>query len=119
MPDTLTPAVRKLQARLAAGLPDLCLTGAVAADVFNGVWLTGVDVLITGDRITGLVPTGSVKAREIVDLTGKTILPAFIDSHVHIESSMLTPAHFSDLVVPEGTGTVVADPHEIANVLGT
>ena len=69
MPDTLTPAVRKLQARLAAGLPDLCLTGAVAADVFNGVWLTGVDVLITGDRITGLVPTGSVKAREIVDLT--------------------------------------------------
>ena len=119
MPDTLTPAVRNLQARLAAGLPDLCLTGAVAADVFNGVWLTGVDVLITGDRITGLVPTGSVKAREIVDLTGKTILPAFIDSHVHIESSMLTPAHFSDLVVPEGTGTVVADPHEIANVLGT
>ncbi len=99
---------------------DLRLAGAAAvADVMSGVWRTKTDVLIRDGLVMALVPAGEGEARETADVEGGFILPAFIDSHVHIESSMLTPSRFSDLVVPQGTGTVVADPHEIANVLGT
>lgn len=67
---------------------------------------------------TNQVETDSYKAAQIVDLKGMYIAPGFIDAHVHIESSMVTPTMFARGVVPCGTTTVVADPHEIANVMG-
>lgn len=100
-------------------LPDLCLTGAVVADVVNGKWLADTDVIVNAGKIASLVPVGSVKTRETVNLTDKYLLPAFIDSHMHIESSELTPEHLAGLLAIQGTGTIIADPHEIANVLGT
>lgn len=59
-----------------------------------------------------------LKAKNIVDYKGKYIIPGFIDIHMHIESSMTVPSQFSKMVLPHGVTTVVADPHEIANVLG-
>ena len=58
------------------------------------------------------------KALETVDGKGRFAVPGFIDSHMHLESSMMTPAHFAEAVVPMGTVAVAADPHEIANVMG-
>lgn len=59
-----------------------------------------------------------VRAKEIVDGEGNYLIPAFIDTHVHIESSMMTPRNFAKAVIPKGTTTIVTDPHEIANVFG-
>jgi adenine deaminase len=73
------------------------------------------NVAIAGDRIVGL---GDYLAGETIDLEGLYVCPGFIDGHVHIESSMVTPPEFARAVVPRGTTSVVADPHEIANVLG-
>lgn len=98
---------------------DLRLTNGTVADVFSGEFLTGVDVLVKDGLVAAVVPVGEGEARETHDLEGKTLLPAFIDAHVHIESAMLVPERFAELVVPHGTGAIVADPHEIANVLGT
>lgn len=73
------------------------------------------DIAIAGDRIVGI---GSYEGREIVDLRGQYVCPGFIDGHVHIESSMLGVPEFARAVAPHGTTAVVADPHEIANVMG-
>lgn len=59
-----------------------------------------------------------LKAEREIDVSGSFLVPSFIDAHIHIESSMLTPQRFAEVVVPKGTGAVVSDPHEIANVLG-
>jgi adenine deaminase len=61
---------------------------------------------------------GELRSDLIIDGTGKTAIPGLIDTHLHIESSMITPANFAAAVLPHGTTTVVADPHEIGNVLG-
>lgn len=74
-----------------------------------------VDVAIAGGRIAGL---GRYDGREILDAKGAFAVPGLIDSHVHIESSMMSPAQFARAVVPHGTTAVVCDPHEFANVLG-
>ncbi|OFX28502.1 MAG: adenine deaminase [Armatimonadetes bacterium RBG_16_67_12] len=83
--------------------------------------LLDADVAIAGDRIAG-VATGQARgvytAGEVYDLRGAYLAPGLIDAHVHIESSMLNVPEFARAVVPHGTTTVVADPHEIANVLG-
>jgi adenine deaminase len=73
-------------------------------------------VAVFGGYIAGF---GDYKAKEIVDLKGAYLSPALIDGHIHIESSLLAPPEFARTVVPCGTGAVVCDPHEIANVLGT
>ena len=70
---------------------------------------------VVRSRIVGL---GDYQARETLDLEGAYLAPGFIDAHVHVESSLVTPAEFARAVVPLGTTTVVTDPHEIANVLG-
>jgi adenine deaminase len=57
-------------------------------------------------------------ATEVYDGQGQFLAPGFVDSHVHVESGMMTPAHYSEVVVPHGTTTIISDPHEIANVLG-
>ncbi|MGE5256753.1 MAG: adenine deaminase [Hyphomicrobiales bacterium] len=93
---------------------DLLLTNGRIIDVFSGELVDG-SVAITGGRIAGI---GEYPARRVVDLGGRFVAPGFIDSHVHIESSMLCVGEFARAVVARGTTAVVADPHEIANVLG-
>ena len=72
-------------------------------------------VCVGGGSILGF---SELEAREVVDGQGAYLIPGLIDGHVHIESSMLCPARFAELILPFGTTTVVADPHEIANVKG-
>ncbi|WP_282171404.1 adenine deaminase [Cytobacillus firmus] len=74
------------------------------------------DIAIADGFIAGL---GSYEGKETIDAGGSYIAPGFIDGHVHIESAMVTPAEFSNVVLPHGLTTVIADPHEIANVSGT
>ncbi|MCX6110023.1 MAG: adenine deaminase [Proteobacteria bacterium] len=94
---------------------DLVLRGAHYLDVFTGAWAYG-DVAVHRGVIVG---TGEAyTATTEVDASGQWIVPGFIDAHVHIESSLLTPARFQQAVLPEGTTSVVWDPHEIANVWG-
>jgi adenine deaminase len=92
----------------------MVLKGATVLNVFTGEFLEQ-DVALCGERIAGL---GAYAGLVEVDLSGKTLVPGFIDGHMHLESSMMTPPQFARAVVPRGTTTVVTDPHEIANVLG-
>jgi adenine deaminase len=93
---------------------DLVLKGGSLVNVFSGeVYKT--DVAVSHGKIVGL---GDYEGKKVIDVSSKFLLPGFIDSHVHIESSMLTPAEFARAALPHGTTAVIADPHEIANVLG-
>lgn len=93
---------------------DLLLAGGRVLDVFTGDVLRG-SVAICGDRVAGV---GDYRARQTVELEGAWVLPGLIDAHMHVESSMVPPAELARAIVPRGTTTIVADPHEIANVLG-
>jgi adenine deaminase len=93
---------------------DLLLKNARVVNVFTGV-IDETNIAIVNTDIVGL---GDYEAREEVDLGGRYVCPGFIDAHVHIESAMVPPNEYARAVVPRGTTTVVADPHEIANVLG-
>lgn len=93
---------------------DLVITGAKVVDVYNGRLIEG-DVAIVDGHIAGI---GTYTGRQTYDAEGAYLMPGLIDGHVHIESSLVDPASFSRLVVPHGTTTVVADPHEICNVCG-
>ncbi len=93
---------------------DLVLKNANVVDVFNGDIISG-DIAIHGEYIAGI---GEYAGKKYTDLKGKYVAPSFIDGHVHVESSMVMPIQYARAVVPHGTGAVVADPHEIANVLG-
>ena len=112
---------KKLQKLIAVGAgrerADLCITNAHILDVFNKEWFEA-DLLISEGHIAGFAPAGEGKAKKTVDAGGRFLIPGLIDSHVHIESSHTTPEEFSNLVVPHGTTTVIADPHEICNVAG-
>ncbi len=94
---------------------DTVLTGAKVLNVFTQR-LVEADVAIADGVIAAV--GGDCRAHEIVELEGAVIAPSFIDAHIHIESSMLWVPEFARAVVPHGTGAVVADPHEIANVAG-
>ena len=96
---------------------DLRIANCRVVDVYNKA-VFPADVLISGGYIAGWGAPDFPEAREVFDAGGAYIAPGLIDSHVHIESSHLSPAEFSRLVVPHGTTTVVADPHEICNVCG-
>ena len=93
---------------------DLLLTNAQIVNVFSGEVVTDA-IAISDGMIVGF---GSYEAKKVVDLNGRYVAPGFIDSHVHIESSMTCISEFARAVVVHGTTTVAADPHEIANVLG-
>ncbi len=94
---------------------DLLLKHAKVVNVFTGEILEG-DVAIAGEWIAAV---GQGYAGEaIIDVEGNYLIPGLIDTHVHIESSMVTPPQFARAIVPHGTTTVIADPHEIANVCG-
>ncbi|HSX22795.1 MAG TPA: adenine deaminase [Gaiellaceae bacterium] len=94
---------------------DLVLTGGRVLSVFTREWLD-TSVAIVDGWIAGL---GDYEGNETIDVRGKYVVPGFIDAHMHLESTKLLPDEFARLVLPLGTTAVVADPHEIANVLGT
>ena len=95
---------------------DLLLTNARVVNVFTGQVEAG-NVAIAGGRIVGV--GGYTQAKAVIDLKGQYLAPAFIDGHVHVESSLLTPGQYGRAVVPHGTGAVITDLHEIANVAGS
>ncbi len=94
---------------------DLVIRGGRVFSAFTREWLD-LDVAIADGVVAGL---GEYEGREILDAAGRYVVPGFIDAHVHLESSKLLVDEFARLVLPVGTTAVVADPHEIANVLGT
>ena len=94
---------------------DLVVTGGKVLSVFTKEWLE-MDVAIVDGHVVGL---GRYDGGERLDVAGAYLVPGFIDAHMHIESSKLTVDEFARAVLAQGTTTVVADPHEIANVLGT
>ena len=93
---------------------DLVLKNAEVFHAFTGEFIK-CDIAITDGYVAGL---GTYKGEREIDLSGRYVTPGFLDGHVHIESSMMSPREFSRAVIPTGTTTVVADPHEIANVAG-
>ncbi len=96
---------------------DLLLANARVVDLYNGE-ITPGEVAVVAERIAGVGPAGTYRARATHDLHGAYLAPGLIDGHVHIESAMVSVPEFARAVVPHGTTTVVSDPHEIANVLG-
>ena len=96
---------------------DLRIKNCRIVDVFNKEVFEG-DVYIVDGTIAGYGEDWFPEAREVFDAKGMYLVPGFIDSHLHIESSHLSPAEYSNLVVPCGTTTVIAGPHEIVNVCG-
>jgi adenine deaminase len=94
---------------------DLVLRRGRVVNVFSGA-VEETSIAFAGDRIAGL--GDDYQARETIDLNGAYVAPGLIDAHVHIESSLCTPAQFARAVLPRGVTTVVIDPHEIANVAG-
>ncbi|WFR94250.1 adenine deaminase [Rhizobium tumorigenes] len=95
---------------------DIVLKGGRFFDLVTGE-LVASDIAICGDRIVGTC--GDYTGVEEIDITGRIVVPGFIDTHLHIESSLVTPHEFDRCVLPYGVTTVICDPHEIANVLGT
>jgi adenine deaminase len=93
---------------------DLVLRGGQVLSVFTREWLP-VDIAIVDGAVAGL---GEYEGRETLGVAGKYLVPGFIDAHMHLESVKLMVDEFARLVLPLGTTAVVADPHEIANVLG-
>jgi adenine deaminase len=94
---------------------DIVLKGGHFFDLVTGD-LIHSDIAIGGDRIVGTC--GSYSGETEIDISGKIVVPGFIDTHLHIESSLVTPHEFDRCVLPYGVTTVICDPHEIANVLG-
>ncbi len=94
---------------------DIVLRGGRVLDLITGD-LVATDVAICGDTIVGVF--GDYEGRQVIDVSGKILVPGFIDTHLHIESSCVTPFEFDRCVTPRGVTTAICDPHEIANVLG-
>ncbi|RLG35880.1 adenine deaminase [Methanosarcinales archaeon] len=111
-------SIEELRSIIAASLGevevDTLLAGGMVADVFAGK-IEKRDVAVHNGRIVGF---GNYSAKEVIDLEGNLIVPGFIDGHVHIESSMVTPPEYARAVLGLGTTSIVCDPHEIANVMG-
>lgn len=93
---------------------DLVLKNAKYLNVFSNEFLCG-DIAVANGVIAGV---GKYDGKTEIDVSGKLVLPGFIDAHIHLESSMVTPAEFAKAVVAHGTTTVITDPHEITNVMG-
>jgi len=94
---------------------DLVLRGGRVFDLVTGMFIEG-DVAIGGDRIVGVGE--AYEALRVIDVAGLILVPGFIDTHLHIESSLVTPFEFDRCVLPLGVTTAICDPHEIANVIG-
>ena len=94
---------------------DLVLKNAAYVNVFSNEICQG-DIAVAEGLIVGM---GRYEGEREVDVSGKIVLPGFIDAHIHLESAMVSPKEFAKAVLPHGTTTVITDPHEIANVMGT
>jgi adenine deaminase len=111
-------SVEQLRKRIAVASKrepaDLVITNGKIIDVFN-LDIIEADIAIVDGYIVGI---GDYQGKQVIDAKQKYISPSFIDAHVHIESSMVTPAEFAKVVLPHGVTSVITDPHEIANVVG-
>ena len=94
---------------------DLVLKNATYVNVFSSQLSHG-DIAVAGGLIAGMGDNYSGEVE--IDMGGKLVLPGFVDAHIHLESSLVSPKEFAKAVLPHGTTTVVTDPHEIANVMG-
>ncbi|MFV0301858.1 MAG: adenine deaminase [Paracoccus sp. (in: a-proteobacteria)] len=112
---TLPPLSRLIDQAHGREPADLILRGGQVLDLVTGDLLEG-DVAICGDTIVGTCDR--YEGREIIDVSGRILVPGFIDTHLHIESSCVTPFEFDRCVCPKGVTTAICDPHEIANVTG-
>lgn len=112
----MTDLARRIDQGTGREPADIVLKGGRFFDLVTGE-LVASDIAICGETIVGTVE--SYEGREVIDITGKIVVPGFIDTHLHIESSLVTPHEFDRCVLPYGVTTVICDPHEIANVLGT
>lgn len=103
--------------KVAAGkeLADYVITNGKIIDVFNGSIYKGNIAIVDGY----FVGIGEYQGKTIIDAKGKYVSPAFIDGHVHIESSMVRPSEFAKILLLHGVTCIIADPHEIANVAGS
>ena len=95
--------------------PDLVLKNATFVNVFSNELCQG-DIAVAEGLIVGM---GEYSGSHEVDVSGKIVLPGFLDAHIHLESSLVSPTEFAKAVLPHGTTTVITDPHEITNVMGT
>jgi adenine deaminase len=111
---TLYKQIRTAQGKTPA---DLLIRGGVIADVYSGRFVEG-DLAISEGLVAAIGESGSYEGVEIIDAAGQYVLPAFIDSHMHIESTFLCPPELGKLLVPLGTATIISDPHEVVNVCG-
>ena len=105
---------QRIQVALGKIKAELVLKHATYLNVFTNEWLKG-DIAISQGYFVGI---GSYEGEKEIDATGLTIVPGFIDGHLHLESSIVTPDQYARAVIPHGTTAIIADPHEIANVLG-
>lgn len=113
-PETRETLARRIEQARGDAPADLVLRGARMLDLITGELMEG-DLAICGAHIAGI---GDYDGREVIDLDGAILVPGFIDTHLHVESSLLTPLEFDRCVTPRGVTTAICDPHEIANVLG-
>ena len=109
-----------LKARIAqargAGAADLVIKDVRLFDLVTGA-LTQTDIAVCGDTVVGTY--GVYRGAREIDGRRRIVVPGFIDAHVHVESSLVTPHEFDACVLPHGVTTAICDPHEMANVLGT
>ncbi len=112
----MTKEVQKELIEVASGrkIADKVIKNCKVVDVYSGTIVEG-DIAFSQGMIAGI---GNYEGKEIIDAKGAYAAPGFIDSHIHIESAYVTPEEISRLLVPHGGTTIVADPHEIANVYG-
>ena len=97
---------------------DLVIQHVRIVNVFTGQLMDG-SVAVCGDTVAYAMPMDfPFTAHKVIDGKGRYAIPGLIDAHMHFESSMMTPAHFIEAILPCGTTTVAADPHEIGNVFG-
>ena len=94
---------------------DLVLKNATYVNVFSNELRT-CDIAVANGLIVGM---GEYEGEQEIDMTGKIVCPGFVDAHIHLESSLVSPREFAKAVLPHGTTTVITDPHEITNVMGT
>ncbi|KAB0681276.1 adenine deaminase [Aureimonas leprariae] len=117
MSETMEFLKRAIDAGQGSAPADLVLKNGRFLDLVTGEFVAS-DVAVVGDRIAGTFSTDYRGAREI-DASGKVIVPGFVDTHFHVESSLMPPQEFERCVLPRGVTTGICDPHEMANVLGT
>ena len=94
---------------------DLVLKNATYVNVFSNELCTA-DIAVVEGLIAGI---GSYAGAQETDVRGKIVCPGFLDAHIHLESALVSPGEFARAVLPHGTTTVICDPHEITNVMGT